>query len=272
MKNISSNIIALGLFLDIISIYGVFKEKKDFIKKLKNSTQQKEIIKMIKNHESDSDFYALIPEGGVLGLGEDASLDIQNLVISSFFSIENNEIQELISFEKKYKKLKISFCEQFPELKDEMLDTLKLHKERTANKKKSILLNKDAIESLSPQFISFANYTFGIGDCNHMAYNSFSRKIIEKYEISINESQRDITFLKIEKNHKKLNIIDIKFLGGILEEIVGKVSDDDLNNFSLFVSKEKNRHVATSIVKSNFYRFSKLLDTYKKLINLEKNI
>lgn len=272
MKNIAENIIALGLFMEIISLYGIFKSKKDLVKKLNNNNKaQNDIIQLVIENEAETDFYGFIPDGGILGLGADASHSLKTLIRTSFLSIKNEEVKELIALEKKYKKSKINFCNQFPQLKDEMLTAFKLHQENTTQKKIAFLLNKDSIESLSPQFISFADYTFSITDANYMAYRAFSSKILRKYDLSFDKEQQDEVFGKIVRKQKKLNINDIHFLASMLEKIISSVTNDDLNSSSDIVANEKNKYVATSIIKSNFYRFSKLLDTYNNLVSVEKN-
>lgn len=281
MINIAKNEKALTLFLQLIHSYGAFLKHREIVKSQNDNPEFSNLYRKLQSNAVDYYSWQAREHGIADGLSEDEINEIMRSAREDVAEEKNSHVNNLVSSEKYYRKLKHVFIEQFPELKDEMQEALKNHIENMENKKREKNAAYVALMGLSDRYISFFWHCFDVGDGNNMAISSFASFIFKKYQIEIDKEKNKVFENKLSKERhnvshavfkelKKLKFDEIAYVNTILEALVNNATDEDIGNvekYSFNFSKDPvKRLIPLQIVKREMAKFKRLHDEYKNLV------
>ena len=196
-----------------------------------------------------------------------------DFLVNEFNLIKKKESNILILKEKKYKRLKHSFIQNYPSLIDDFNSYFSnfksvIHNNNTEQKK-----TIDQLVKLTPSFISFFNAIFNFFDQRqHIAYCCFFNNVLKNNNINKSELFESTEFQRVINNidlvlknkQKKLPLNDILFLGIFFNKILSFVSISDISTSHCSIHKE-NHLLACSIVEKKIKKHFNLLNTFNLL-------
>ncbi len=269
-------------FLEIIKAHSIFKEKKA---KAKKEINNDEFVSMMKSaisyHKSDPYSWESREFGISSGLSNYGAEDLTSKAEEHHKAFQEKLIQEKISSEKYYKKLKHQFIETHPEFKEQL--ELMLIDSGKASQKKNWDDNetRKKIKEIKESLISFLHYQFHRTLGAKIAYQSFAREVNKKYnleteEINVLSDKYDPDYhsKNLPKLISQISKDDMTIIIKALKGFIENVSPEDMANCERYVNPVSNGNItveekitiAESIIKKRYAKNKKL---YEKCIKLQ---
>lgn len=211
-------------FTQIVHAYASFYDSKKSLKEFDSETSFKQnIIDKIRYQEMD--YCATVPH---CGLTSSSVGELTSLVDGSFRALKQKKIDDMISKEKHFKKLKHDFQFDFYNDFNEMSLLLDEHIKNIHKKHYVKQVRSEKLIALSSRFNSFLNRTFLAGNESPF-YHLFSNMCSSiKVEFDIMTIERLSIFYNENKSFKETEIV---YLSEILKQTVDLISSNNINHF-----------------------------------------
>lgn len=255
----------------VLNAYASFLKAREMVRSFKAETKDDSLIikELVKNEEKDYYSPSYGEYGVTSGIAQGTVLKINKTVDEVFNSQFMKLVESKVSSEKYYKKLKHQFVEKYPNLKEEMESYLLAHREHLHSTMMKNHQAKVKIINLSERFIAFLQISSGSADGAHLAYYPFFKEMLDKYNKDYDKERFSTLSDKYDpygrrKSDSKwrMEIFDIMFLDDLIESVLMKVTEDDIDG-SKYVNMdnenaEEKVEIAENILRQKIQRFKNL--------------
>lgn len=269
-------------FMEIINAYGGFLSLRKSVKDFQINKFAVSAFRTSLESYADDPYSWQARELGVkTGFDESEIDELTEKFKSGMYRQKSVLTNEMIDAEKFFKSLKHQFIRKYPELKDELVESLLVYNESRVAKLEAHNRKEDQLIKLSVRFTGMLRRHGYSEDVSSVAYNSLRISVESRFNDRRNDKYNfehiwnKIAAMKRTNKPIVLDKKEIMHIAEYLEKFVSHVTDEDIENARRSASKtsdasknsfEDKKVIAHQIVSEFFDRDKKLLSDYQEIV------